>query len=33
MKLKKIYLSVPLAILSSLLPSCTIVKKNKLWNK
>ena len=27
MKLKKVYLSVPLAILSSLLPSCTIVKK------
>lgn len=27
MKLKKIYLSTPLAVLSSLLPSCTIVKK------
>lgn len=27
MKLKKIYLSTPLAILSSFLPSCTIVKK------
>ena len=27
MKLKKIYLSTPLAILSSLLPSCTIIKK------
>ena len=27
MKLKKIYLSAPLAILSSLLPSCTIIKK------
>ena len=27
MKLKKIYLSTPLAILSSLLPSCTIIKR------